>query len=636
MELKKIEYGKLCIKNIFKDWYTVPSYQRHYVWEPDNVWELLNDFKDAMIEHPNEEYFLGSYIFQNNTSDGNKELLDGQQRITTLFLLFAFLRDLGRVNSKERNTLHGFVFQEEDKLERTKAKVRLQYEIRGEVAEFIKNQVVTTGLLADDKNWKDILKRSKDYDENVSIKHICSTLVTCRLFFAENPEINIVDYLAFILNNVVMIFVSASTLEDAFKMFSVMNDRGLKLTNADILKASNLEKIQDKAEKAYIARKWESLQEDLGDNFDLFLSYVRTMILRTRAKQNLLDEFEKEIFQKEVIAKGKPFFDYVFNAFEYYNKAIMPEVSEMGYAYVNLIKVLRDTNPSNEWIPSLMFYYSKFQTDNLYEFASKMIHKYVADIICGTMRTTRFGNLNKMMVAVKDAKTSQEVIDDKNIFRFDHKKFMSIVNADMYGRRCTKTLMMLMELKYHSEEREIGSGIISIEHILPQNPGIGSEWTRNFTPEQRNLYTHKIGNLSLLTRMKNSSFSNLGYKEKKLRYFKGKIDTLPRTLCIVNGHDQWLPEDIENNQRKALEDIRDIFEIDDMSSVYDDAKKLSHMEKTKLTYGMAYERWTEEEETKLLKLYYNKVSIKDIIKELGRNRGAIMARLKKLGVMVEN
>jgi uncharacterized protein with ParB-like and HNH nuclease domain len=270
------------------------------VWEPDNVWELLNDFKDAMKEHPNEEYFLGSYIFQNNTSDGNKDLLDGQQRITTLFLLFAFLRDLGGLDSDMRHTLHGLVYQEENKLARKKARVRLQYEIRGDVAEFIKEHVVAKGLLANDENWMGIVENAKHCNENVSINHICSTLVACRTFFAENPEINIVDYLAYILNNVVMIFVSASTLEDAFRLFSVMNDRGLKLANADILKASNLEKIQDRNEKAYIARKWEGIQEELGDDFDKFMSYVRTMILRTRAKQNLLDEFEKEIFQKGV------------------------------------------------------------------------------------------------------------------------------------------------------------------------------------------------------------------------------------------------------------------------------------------------------------------------------------------------
>lgn len=88
----------------------------------------------------------------------------------------------------------------------------------------------------------------------------------------------------FILNNVVMIYISADSLEDAFRLFSVMNDRGQKLSNADILKSSHLEKIEDGSEMNEYAREWENMQEDLGNDFDRFLAYVRTMLLKKRQK----------------------------------------------------------------------------------------------------------------------------------------------------------------------------------------------------------------------------------------------------------------------------------------------------------------------------------------------------------------
>ena len=633
MEIKRIDYGKLPIIDIFSDWYTVPSYQRHYVWDTDNVMDLLCDFKEALDTHPNDEYFLGSYIYQSNEGEKNKDLLDGQQRITTLFLIFAYLRDYGNLDDTMKQTLHGFVYQEENKLARKNAKVRLQYEIRGDVGNFIQEHVVEKNVLTQDENWKTICAIAKNRNENVSVNHVCSTLVACQKFFNENPNIDVIDFLAYILNNVVMIYVSASTLEDAFRLFSIMNDRGLKLSNADILKSSNLEYIPEKSDKAMVAKRWEDIQEDMGDNFDRFLSYVRTMILRTRPKTNLLDEFEKEIFQKGVISRGKTFFDLVFRAYDYYCKTIEPEAKETGYNYVNLVKVLKYTYPSTDWIPVVMFYYSRFKTDNLYEFTSKMIHKNIADIICGSMPTTRIENLNKIIGAIKTSQSPVNVLSNHQLFHFDHKKFMSIVNMDIYGRKCTKTLLMLLELKYHSDEREIGTGIITIEHILPQNPKVGSEWTRNYSSEQRNLYTHKIGNLCILTRKKNSVFSNLDFEDKKMRYFYGKIDTMPRTLHIINNHSTWLPFDLEQNQHMVLEDIREIFEIHDVVSEFDDVKDITYVERTRVEYSNAYKPWTEDEEAQLLRLFYNKTSIDDICKIMGRNSGGITSRLSKLGVL---
>ena len=106
---KEIGFGKQTIAQVFAEWYTVPSYQRHYVWESDNVNDMLDDFASNYIEHAKEEYFLGSYIIQ--SKDNNNDLLDGQQRITTLFLLFAFLRDYADSSCDVKETCVDLIFQ---------------------------------------------------------------------------------------------------------------------------------------------------------------------------------------------------------------------------------------------------------------------------------------------------------------------------------------------------------------------------------------------------------------------------------------------------------------------------------------------------------------------------------------------
>ena len=129
--LKEFKYGKQNINDVFSEWYTVPSYQRHYVWEDDQICKLLDDIKDNYITHSTEEYFLGSYIIQSKA--GENDLLDGQQRITTLFLLFAFLRDYKNTPDDWIEECQNLIYQKAQKRTNTPARVRLKYEIRGDV-----------------------------------------------------------------------------------------------------------------------------------------------------------------------------------------------------------------------------------------------------------------------------------------------------------------------------------------------------------------------------------------------------------------------------------------------------------------------------------------------------------------------
>ena len=158
MQNNEIKFGKQSIAKVFEDWYTIPSYQRNYVWESDQVYDFLRDMKDNYLDHANDEYFLGSYIKQ--VRDYSNDLLDGQQRITTLFLLFAFLRDYKKTDDDLRSNLQDMIFQKENKVKKLPSRTRLDYQIRGNVNAFIRKYIIDEGSIL--ANWNDIVATASD------------------------------------------------------------------------------------------------------------------------------------------------------------------------------------------------------------------------------------------------------------------------------------------------------------------------------------------------------------------------------------------------------------------------------------------------------------------------------------------
>jgi uncharacterized protein with ParB-like and HNH nuclease domain len=101
MPVREIKSKKILVKDIFSTmWFRIPEYQRPYIWGKDEINELLDDITFAQREKPNQEYFLGSFVFQAKRAGtmpdlqcDENDLLDGQQRMTTLLMIFACIRD---------------------------------------------------------------------------------------------------------------------------------------------------------------------------------------------------------------------------------------------------------------------------------------------------------------------------------------------------------------------------------------------------------------------------------------------------------------------------------------------------------------------------------------------------------------
>jgi uncharacterized protein with ParB-like and HNH nuclease domain len=296
----EIKSDKILVKDIFSTiWFRIPEYQRNYVWGSDEVHDLLSDISFALTEKPDSEYFLGSFVFQSkkaNNQDGRQydenDLLDGQQRMTTLLILLAVIRDLSQ-DEDAKNDCQQSIFQKGSKYKNRPERTRIVFSIRDEVQDFLEKYIKPDGGTIEFTDKADEFLKSK----NESIKNIANAIQKIHSYFKEEdvlPE----DFLQFLLNNVMLIYVSTVQLEDAFRLFTILNDRGIPLRNSDILKSINLGELECEREKQRYAKMWEEAEGELGDDFDRFLSHVRSILLKEKARTNLLEQYEDYIYKK--------------------------------------------------------------------------------------------------------------------------------------------------------------------------------------------------------------------------------------------------------------------------------------------------------------------------------------------------
>jgi uncharacterized protein with ParB-like and HNH nuclease domain len=230
-----IKSEKILAGDIFsRMWFRIPEYQRPYVWGTDEVNELLGDLAYALTEKPDFDYFLGSLVFQSKIATlGSQEydendLLDGQQRMTTLLLMFAVIRDFTEdVEAKE--SCLDCIYQKAQKYKNIPERTRLFFAIREETQKFIEDYVKAESGTGKVENEIQGLRKK----ENVSIRNMANAIVTIREFLKKNAEIKPEKLLYFLLNNVLMIYVSTEDLDDAFRLFTILNDRGVALRNSD-------------------------------------------------------------------------------------------------------------------------------------------------------------------------------------------------------------------------------------------------------------------------------------------------------------------------------------------------------------------------------------------------------------------
>ena len=551
----KVEEKKIIV--LFRDfWFNIPSYQRPYVWGEDNINELLDDILYAFENDSQDTYFMGALVLQNKEND-EYDILDGQQRLTTLALLLVTIRDNIKVE-KTKKVLQDHLFQEDDETADIPSRNRFTFNIRNEVQRFFEEYIIKeNGTFNIEKALED-----EQFKNNISIKNMVAVVQVIRKrleeIFGEQLSLenisgtSLLEFIKFIRNKLIFAYICSDTREQAFRLFTILNNRGIPLTTADILKSLNLDKVQDEIKRNEYAKKWEELEEQYGDKFDRFLNFIRTIKLKEKARKNLLEEFEEKVYGK-VMNYGKESIDYILKTSENYDKLINL-TADFNNEYKNLINIMKVGFNSEDWIPPLLYYYEKFNTQGLVEFLKLLDNKFMGDWINKETPTKRLENMNKILKAIEIGENYNDILNNKNLFNFDINNFKNIINGNIFGERYCKYLLLKIEyLSLDSEVAYIGNyKNISIEHVLPQNPKEDSEWRVKFSNEDREEWTNKLGNLILLTKRKNSKLSNLEFKDKKKKYIADKMLLFPSVFEVYSNGEDWNIDILKTRQKRIV------------------------------------------------------------------------------------
>lgn len=572
----EIKCEKKVIREIFNMWYCIPDYQRAYVWDTDQVRDLLDDTISAYRENKEAQYFLGSMVLKineksvNNVSYTEYELLDGQQRITTVFLILACMRDMLTDYPQYQNSLAGFVYQAEDAILQQPERMRIIFNIRSDVRDFVNEHIKPLHGTCDDALLKEKMQAK---DVNISIRNMANAMLVAHEFLEENKS-DIIGYLSYFLNKVLMIYVATEELQDAFQLFTVLNNRGVKLSSSDILKAENLKELSA-ADRTSWATRWEEMETYFGEDFDKFLSHIRTILVKKKQTTTLLKEFDEFVYSNQeydrtqkkyvprtpILRRGKDTFELLYSYYHTYQEVFDTDHSAAtgDYEITNYLKLMETGFGADYWIAPVLDYYRKYRRRGFVAFLKALDRKLSADWITAATPTVRMENVNAILREIEASQDSAVLLQSK-AFTINKSDFERVINGDIYGRSFAKYLLLKLDLIYRgSSTPMIPQAIASIEHILPRNPSADSQWVKDFSAAEREEWTNKLGNLVLISRRKNTSQGNRDYVEKKEKYFEKNIEMFPNSIRIYQNYPEWKLSDLKKNHSDVVTELLNVY-----------------------------------------------------------------------------
>ncbi len=563
--MAKIESNDSHLRGILKDelYYQIPIYQRPYQWTEENCEKLLDDLFFNYEDDRESDYFCGSLVLIAISKDSKAttyDVVDGQQRLSTFILLAKVLATL----YSERLTEESKDYLQESLITKYGKKDRLNFNAIG---------------FNSKKDFQYALTSFNDAHVGNNKNNYLKNAVCLKNYLRKKEIENINDFIEWLYFKVVFITITCPDADKALRIFNVLNARGLALNATDIFKGELLKHAKEHEREEFVSR-WNALSQKCSDNdlkietlFSWYLTYLNPVTSKEKMEKRLVTWFKN---------LNKTPLEYLDGVEDFYNAYV--EVLEMQDRHAHLLSYKDDDYLHVILCASILHHYSDQDIKALKELLVKF---YYQDWVAGQTRSTRSQTCCNIINALKEKKSVENIASivkkyfkDKNITqRFKENLQDSNLYTKFYfiGKTPKKNSWLkpiLILVEYFMSDNANPAYIkmdddLHVERILPQNSDLSSQWVKDFSEEERGLYTHSLANLTLLKGNENSQASNLDFKDKKEIYMgktikpnnKRTMTCYKMTIDIAHKYTEWTPKSLEKRKEELIKIIESALEL---------------------------------------------------------------------------
>ena len=536
--------------------FVIPAYQRNYTWTANKeVKQLLEDVK-AVLTRKRNKHFVGIIIYLEKSFSAfrrERSVIDGQQRLTTIFLTLYAIKELMTIQGKKQDAemLEGmYLINRYDETNRFKLKP----------------------LVSDDTVYKHIVMGDFDAIEEKESK-VWLNYVYIKKYIQELLSTYSFNDILEALNKMYIVGVPIAESDYPQKVFESINATGAKLTASDLIRNFILMPIESDKQDLFYDRYWKRIETLIDSDskkleafFRFFLIAKRQVAINKSAVYYAFTEwFDNKLAETDVEGILKEIVDYAdsFNLIyraklDNLNIILRPSIEEFRYILSDMPAPLMlelfqlnkigklGTQEMSEVITILNSYLMRRQ---LCDLDTSSISRYFPTLLKETMADcdgdyTNIVEIFKKNLVNRNKGNSQEMPDNK-------KMLDRILNANMYNLR-TWLAIFLRKLEQENNPATVDFSKLSIEHLMPQTPT--DEWyaALGCDKETYNQNVHRLGNLTFAAKPDNSKMGNQVWE------YKNKILASTSHIKInaeILAKPQWTLQEIEKRTRQLINDM---------------------------------------------------------------------------------